>query len=306
MNHKIKVGLVGIGSINEKAYMPVLVKEDNWEIIGAYSRTEKNRNEFENKYNIKAFDTLESLSDEIEAVIINTPTDSHFELAKFFLDKGVHVLVDKPLANTLKEAEELVFHSVHNKKALMVMFNRRYAPNYKILKDSLTSTSIIRIVKHRANRLGPQDAVFTLKDDYIHLIDTALWLFDGNLILSDGKVVVDNKNQLVIANHHFKTKSGAKIETLLHRNTGITKEYIEIINEGQIINVIDFGTIKEEKEEKEIITYPGQWDTVEKTKGFEDGINEFFKSIKNNNEDKHQGKEALKTQRLIDFIINNN
>ena len=305
MNQKIKVGLVGIGAINAKAYMPVLVKEDNWEIVGAYSRSEKNRYKFQNRYNIKAYDSLESLSKNIEAVIINTPTESHHELSKYFLNKGIHVLVDKPLANSLKEAEDLVFHSVHNKKNLMVMFNRRYAPNYKMLKDNLTSSSIIRIVKHRSNRIGPEDSTFTLKDDYIHLIDTALWFFDGNLIFSDGNIVLDNKNQLVLANHHFKTKIGAKIETILHRNTGITKEYIEIINEGQIITVTDFGRIVEEKDGKEIMTYPTQWDTVEKTKGFEDGIKEFFKSIKNK-ELKHQGKEALKTQRLIDFIINNN
>ena len=303
MDGRVRLGLVGLGNIAKKAYMPVLVKEKDWTLAGCYSRTKENREAFSKEYRVKAYDSLEELSKNIDAVIINASTDSHYGLAKFFLEKGIHVKIDKPLAPTVEECEKLVFASVNNQAKLMVTFNRRFAPLYEKLKKEVTSTSIIRIIKNRSNRIGPEDAKFTINDDYIHLVDTARWLFDGKLIMVDGDVVVNRENQLIYANHSYRSPDGVRIETLLHRDAGKTVEIIEILNEGKALWVIDLATLEIDEDNETRITSPSQWGTVEETKGFEGAINHFINCVFLDEEPRSSGMEALATQRVIDSII---
>ncbi len=303
MDGRVKLGLVGLGNIAIKAYMPVLVKEKDWILSGCYSRTKEHREEFGKEYRVKAYDSVEELAKNVDAVIINASTESHFGLAKFFLDLGIHVMIDKPLAPTVDECEKLVFSSVNNQAKLMVTFNRRFAPLYELLKKEITSTSLIRIIKNRSGRVGPEDAKFTINDDYIHLVDTARWFFDGKLIMMDGDVEVNRENHLIYANHCFRSPDGVKIETLLHRDAGKTVEIIEIITEGKTIRVTDLATLEIEENNETRIISPSQWGTVETTKGFEGAIHHFIHCVFLDEEPRSSGMDALATQRVIDSII---
>lgn len=306
MDGKVKIGLIGLGSIARKAYMPVLLRERDWVLSGCYSRTPEKRKAFAEEYRIKEYESLEALSEQVDAVIINSSTESHFELARFFLEKGIHVLIDKPLASSVDECEKLVFASVHNKAKLMVTFNRRFAPLYKMLKDNITSTSLIRIVKNRSSRIGPQSSEFTINDDYIHLVDTARWFFDGKLIMVDGTVAVNSDDHLIYANHYYSSPEGCKIETLLHRDAGKTVEIIEVITEGKTLRVTDLATLEIEENNEKTTISPSQWDTVEKTKGFEDAIVHFVSAIITDQEPESSGMDALATQRVIESIVRSN
>ncbi|HBT19029.1 MAG TPA: virulence factor MviM [Clostridiaceae bacterium] len=303
MENRLRIGLVGLGSITKKAYMPVLSKEDRWVLVGGYSRTKENREAFQRLYGVPAYDTLAQLAEDCEAVIINASTDAHFALAKFFLEKGIHVLMDKPLAPTVEECERLVFDSVHSQAKLMVNFNRRFAPLYKLLKEELTPTSLLRIVKNRAHRVGPQEAAFTINDDYIHLVDTARWMVDGKLIMEDGHIVVNNQNQLLYANHRFSSPEGIRIETLLHRDAGKTMESIELIKEGKTLRVLDLATLEVQENDETRIKSPSQWDTVEKVKGFEEAIYTFVTAVQEDKAVPSSGMDALATQRIMDALI---
>ena len=303
MDERIKLGLVGLGSICRKAYMPVLSKETKWTLVGGYARTKERRDDFEREYRVKAYESLTALSEDVDAVIINASTDSHFTLAKFFLEKGIHVMIDKPLAPTVEECERLVFYSVHHQAKLMVNFNRRFAPLYQAVKDEITPTSLIRIVKNRCGRIGPEDALFTLNDDYIHLVDTARWLVDGKLIMEDGNIEVNGDNQLIYAKHRFVSPEGLQVETLLHRDSGKTLELMELVKEGKTVRVIDLATMETDVMNETRIKSPSQWDTVEKVKGFSDAIDAFSDAILLNHEMPSSGMEALATQRVMDSLL---
>lgn len=92
---------------------------------------------------------------------------------------NVHVYVNKPLAETLEQGEQLINLAEKQGKALMVGFNRRFAPLNRQLKTQMSRPASIRMDKHRADSVGPQDLRFTLLDDYLHVVDTALWLAGG-------------------------------------------------------------------------------------------------------------------------------
>ncbi len=92
------------------------------------------------------------------------------------LQAGVHVYVDKPLAETREQSEQLIELADKQHLALMVGFNRRFAPLYQQLKQQASSPVSLRMEKHRLSSIGPHDLGFTLLDDYLHVVDTALWL----------------------------------------------------------------------------------------------------------------------------------
>ncbi|MBR7342117.1 Gfo/Idh/MocA family protein, partial [Klebsiella pneumoniae] len=89
------------------------------------------------------------------------------------LNAGVHVCVDKPLAENVQDAERLIELAARKKLTLMVGFNRRFAPLYQQLKAQSGSFVSLRMDKHRTDSVGPNDLRFTLLDDYLHVVDTA-------------------------------------------------------------------------------------------------------------------------------------
>lgn len=103
------------------------------------------------------------------------------------LNAGVHVCVDKPLADKLSEAESLVELAARRRLTLMVGFNRRFAPLYRELKAHLNDAASLRMDKHRSDSVG-KELRFTLLDDYLHVVDTALWLA-GDKTRVDGGVL---------------------------------------------------------------------------------------------------------------------
>ncbi|SQI25466.1 virulence factor MviM [Salmonella enterica subsp. arizonae] len=106
-----------------------------------------------------------------------------------FFNAGVHVCVDKPLAENLRDAERLVALAAQKKLTLMVGFNRRFAPLYRELKTRLGAAASLRMDKHRTDSVGPHDLRFTLLDDYLHVVDTALWLAGGEAYLASGTLL---------------------------------------------------------------------------------------------------------------------
>lgn len=94
--------------------------------------------------------------------------------------------------------------AARKKLTLMVGFNRRFAPLYGELKTQLATASSLRMDKHRTNSVGPHDLYFTLLDDYLHVVDTALWLSGGNATLESGTLLTNESGEMLFAEHHFR------------------------------------------------------------------------------------------------------
>lgn len=86
----------------------------------------------------------------------------------------------------------------------MVGFNRRFAPLYCELKTQLATAASLRMDKHRSNSVGPHDLYFTLLDDYLHVVDTALWLSGGKASLDGGTLLTNDAGEMLFAEHHFR------------------------------------------------------------------------------------------------------
>lgn len=154
---KLRIGVIGLGGIAQKAYLPVLSHAEKWTLVGGFSPNQQKAQAVCDSYRIACFSRMDELASQCDAVFVHSSTASHFDVVGQLLAQGVHVYVDKPLAAELDQAEQLVEQANRAGKALMVGFNRRFAPLYRQLKEQMQQPASLRMDKHRTNSVGPHD-----------------------------------------------------------------------------------------------------------------------------------------------------
>ena len=103
---KINISIIGVGRMGQ-FHLNVINQINSINLSGIYDADEKHLNEISNKYNLNSFKSLDEAIDRCEAVIIASPTKFHFDIAKKSVQKGKHVLVEKPMTENFIQAEEL-------------------------------------------------------------------------------------------------------------------------------------------------------------------------------------------------------
>lgn len=300
---KPRIGIVGLGDIAQKAYLPILSKEENWTLVGAFTPNSKKLKDICSNYRINAFQNLNNLYQSCDAVFVHSSTSSHFEIVRELLSQGKDVYVDKPLAETVEQAEILVDLSQKYKRKLMVGFNRRFAPLYIKAKEMCQAVAWIRIEKCRINKINPVYFEDSLVDSYIHLIDMARWMTDGTITLGSGTIKVNECKNLVYAHHGFRCPDGEQVFTGFHRKAGTGLELLEIVDINKIVRVKNLHTFETEEEGELKISETGSWTNTLKNKGFVDAVHHFIESIQGDTSPVVDGLEALKSQQLLETII---
>ncbi|OEH91359.1 Gfo/Idh/MocA family protein [Bacillus solimangrovi] len=301
---KPRIGIVGLGDIAQKVYLPILTKEENWSLVGAFTPNVKKRNDLCSTYRIEGFPDLSSLSSQCDIVFVHSSTDSHFEIVKTLLERGKDVYVDKPLAATYREAEQLVELSIKLNRKLMVGFNRRFAPLYQKAKNKVDEVSWIRMEKHRPNTINRVPFEETLLDDYIHLIDTVRWLSDGKMQIEGGLIVTNSEHHLINSQHTFSCNQDlTRVYTGMHRKAGTGLELLELVGTDRIMRVKNLHTLEIEENNVVTKTESGSWDTILKEKGFVGAIHHFVEAVEGDTEPIVNGVEALETQRMMEQLL---
>jgi len=126
--------------------------------------------------------------EDVEGLIIVTPTRLHFEHAKNALERGLHVLVEKPMTTTSSEAKELIDIAKRNNRILMTGFLLRYSPAVQYLKERLNDDPkyfgdplLISVKRANPGSIRRQD-VGVIRDLTIHDVDLAMYLFGAKPI----------------------------------------------------------------------------------------------------------------------------
>ncbi|KLI27266.1 oxidoreductase [Brachyspira hyodysenteriae] len=103
---KVNISLIGVGRMGQ-FHLNVVSQINHINLSGIYDTDENHLNEISQKYNIRKFNSVDEAIDNADAVIIASPTIYHFEIAKKAVEKGKHVLVEKPMTETYAQALEL-------------------------------------------------------------------------------------------------------------------------------------------------------------------------------------------------------
>jgi predicted dehydrogenase len=170
----LKVGVFGVGHLG-KFHL------NNWkeiklvELVGFYDPDDTIAQEVSEKYQLPRFLDAERLMDVCDMVDIIAPTPFHFSLCEKAIRKGKHVFVEKPLANTMQEARELVKLVKESNVKLQVGHVERFNPAYLAVKSLQLSPMFIEV--HRLAQFNPRGTeVSVILDLMIHDIDIILSL----------------------------------------------------------------------------------------------------------------------------------
>ena len=300
MTAKLRIGVVGLGGIAQKAWLPVLGAADGWTLQAAWSPGKEKALRICDAWRIPYADSLEQLAAQCDAVFVHTSTASHFEVVSRLLHAGVHVCVDKPLADKLNEAESLVELAARRKLTLMVGFNRRFAPLYRELKTQMGGAASLRMDKHRSDSVG-HDLRFTLLDDYLHVVDTALWLAGGTARLSGGSLQTTAQGEMLYAEHHFSTPQ-LEVTTSMHRRAGSQREWVQAVTDGGLYAVCDMREWQEERGQGVIMRPVPGWQTTLEQRGFAGCARHFIECVQNQTVPETAGEQALLAQRVVEKL----
>jgi len=152
-------------------------------LVGFYDPHEPTAQEVIDKYGLTRFSDAEALMDSVDAVDIVAPTPYHFDLCKMAIRKGKHVFVEKPLANTMDEAREIVKLVKESNVKLQVGHVERFNPAYLALDNQPLKPMFIEV--HRLAQFNPRGTeVSVILDLMIHDIDIIL-----NIVKSEVKAI---------------------------------------------------------------------------------------------------------------------
>lgn len=301
---KLRIGVVGLGGIAQKAYLPVLSHAEKWTLVGGFSPNQQKAQAVCDSYRMACFSRIDELANQCDAVFVHSSTASHFEVVGQLLAQGVHVYVDKPLAAELEQAQQLVEQAHKAGKALMVGFNRRFAPLYRQLKGQMQDAASLRMDKHRTNSVGPNDLRFTLLDDYLHVVDTALWLAGGNATLESGLIQINEAGQMIYGEHHFLCGE-TLVTTSMHRRAGTFRESVQAVTEGAVYQLDDMRVWRDERDD--ILTQQpvAGWQSTLAQRGFAGAIEHFVDCVSNHTAPETSGEQAIYAQAMIEKILQN-
>ena len=104
----IKAGLVGAGHLG-KIHLRLLNQSDKYELVGFHDKDAENGRKLAAEFGYKYFENFEDLLNEIDMLDIVTPTVYHYDYAMKAIEKGIHFFIEKPVTQTLEQAEEILY-----------------------------------------------------------------------------------------------------------------------------------------------------------------------------------------------------
>ena len=178
----IKIGVIGVGNMGQH-HARVLSLLKDVEMVGVADINVERGLDTASKYRVRFFEDYRDLLPYVEAVCIAVPTRLHHEVGMTCLSAGVHVLVEKPIAASIAEAESLVNAAAESQCILQVGHIERFNPAFQELSKVLKTEELLALEAHRmspySNRANDVSVVLDLM---IHDIDLLLEVADAPVV----------------------------------------------------------------------------------------------------------------------------
>jgi virulence factor len=294
----IKIGVIGLGQIAQKAYLPVITQHDVE--LHFFTRNEDTLSRLGRQYGVTHLhSSLESMIDSgIEAAFVHAPTAAHETLIEKLLSANVHVFVDKPVTYDYPSTERMVALAQKKNRLLTVGFNRRFAPCYQKLKE-LQDPNMILMQKNR--RSLPGDVRTFIFDDFIHVVDTVLYLFPNAV---ETMTVTGRKKEglLYHVTLQLVASNGATAIGIMNRDSGTTEERVEVFAAEEKRVVQNFSELIIQQNKTEIRSGTDDWESTVQRRGFVGMIASFLQSLTDTATGHYS--EILTTHKLCEEIVN--
>ena len=149
----IKLGVIGIGSMG-KNHVRVCSEIDNIELVGIADIDKTAVQKIAERFDISAFFDYKELIQKLDAVVVSTPTKFHYSIVSDVLNEGKHVLVEKPMCDDVKKAEELVKKAKKEKLVLAVGHIERHNPAVKFVQAAINNKQFGELITLASKRVS--------------------------------------------------------------------------------------------------------------------------------------------------------
>ena len=209
----LKVGLVGAGHLG-KIHLKLLNQSEKYQLVGFHDKDIENAKKIEEEFGYKFYENLDELLEKIEVLDIVTPTFYHHHYAKIAIERGLHFFIEKPVTQTLEQAEELI--SLCQEKGIKAQVGHveRYNPAFIATKPFIDEPMFIEI--HRLAEFNPRGTdVSVVLDLMIHDLDILLSVVKSPVkeIRASGVCVVSKSPDIANARIEFDNGCVANLTT---------------------------------------------------------------------------------------------
>ncbi|SIT97896.1 Predicted dehydrogenase [Epilithonimonas bovis DSM 19482] len=321
----INAGLVGAGHLG-KIHLRLLNQSDRYNLVGFHDKDAENGKKLEAELGYRYFENFDDLLAEIEMLDIVTPTIYHYYYAIKAIKKGIHFFIEKPVTQTLEQAEELLSLCHEHGIKAQVGHVERYNPAFIGAKDYIKNPMFIEI--HRLAEFNPRGTdVSVVLDLMIHDLDILLSLVKSKVkeIHASGVSVVSKTPDICNARIEFENGCVANLTTsrismkamrksrFFQQDAYVSVDFLE--KKAEVIRMkpapehpSDFDMIIENAEgEKNQILF--EYPSIHPNNAILDELESFANAIENNlpvQVSLEDGTEALKVALEIMRLITKN
>lgn len=175
----LRIGVIGVGNLGQH-HARILKDIPGVELSGIAEVNLKRARDTSRKLEVRCVENYESLFGHIDAAVIAVPTPAHYEVAHAMLSCGIHCMVEKPITNTLEQAEHLVALAAEKNLILQIGHVERFNPAVLRAQEYIDRPRFIEV-----NRLGPYDPrvahIGVIMDLMIHDLDIVMSLVHSRL-----------------------------------------------------------------------------------------------------------------------------
>ncbi|WP_332238554.1 Gfo/Idh/MocA family protein [Sporolactobacillus sp. KGMB 08714] len=296
----LKIGIIGIGSIAKKAYLPIYAGLSGVECHFC-TRNRETLEQIRAGYRWNHFyqNPDQLIESGVEAVFVHAATPAHPMIIEKMLNHGISVYTDKPIAEDYETAKKLTEIAENKKVLLMTGFNRRFAP-YNLEASAIPEKSMIVYQKNRVN--DPKDIRAFIFDDFIHVVDTVRFLL-GRPIDTLTVHAIKNREglytELSVVFHAGRQLAVA----IMSRKSGANQEILQVMSpQGEYV-VRDLSSIERIQGADTTIRHFGDWTPMLYKRGFEQIVDAFLKAVAGGGEEPIAKADALETHRICEKII---
>jgi predicted dehydrogenase len=202
----LRVGVVGVGHIG-KNHARLYAETQTADFTAIYDTDASNAAQVAEQYKVRAAESLGEFAELVDAASIATPTNSHFAVAQPLLEKGKHLLVEKPITEDTAQASQLAELAAQRKLVLQVGHVERFNPVLSALEERLTHPRFIE-----AHRLSPfpnrSTDIGVVLDLMIHDLEIILHLVRSPVQTIDAVGVPVLSRREDIANARLRFENG--------------------------------------------------------------------------------------------------
>ncbi len=198
----LNIAVIGAGHLGE-FHIKLLKSSKLFNLIGFFDPNKSRVKEIIDKYNINFFE-IDKINSLVDAVIISTPTSSHYETALKFLNNNNHVFIEKPITSSIEQANKLIKIKRNNNLVGQVGHVERFNSAFLSIKDALNP---MFIESHRLSSYPSRGTdVSVVLDLMIHDIDILLSLVDSKItkISANGTKIISSSPDIANARIEFE------------------------------------------------------------------------------------------------------